>query len=108
MAEDTTVLLPSPIFLQISCQGRRGACVVLRCTGNFHRRSRMFGIQVYHLLYVFWGLPRYEKLYLNMPLTTLTHHPMLLISEIPQAAIKLKPGLTLITEMNCEINRTKA
>lgn len=94
MDKDATVLLPSLLSLQISCQGGRGVHVALRYTGSFHQRSRMFGIQGYHLLYVFLGLPRYEKLYLNMPLNVSTHHPILPISEVLQAAINLKPGLT--------------
>lgn len=49
----------------------------------------MFGIWGYHLLYGFLGLPRYEKLYLNMPLNIPTHHSMLPISEVLQAEMKL-------------------
>lgn len=107
MAEDRTVILPSLISLQISCQVRRGVCVALSYTVCFHWQSIMFGIQGYHLLYVFLGLPRYDNLYLNMPLNTPTHRLTLPITEVLQAAIKLKPGLTLITEINCEFNRNK-
>lgn len=67
----------------------------------------MFGIWVYHLLYGFLGLPRYEKMYLNMPLNTPTHHSVLPISETLQAAIKLKWRLTLITKVNCDIGRRR-
>lgn len=80
--------------------------VTLRCTGRFHPQSRMFAIQGYHLLCVFLGLPRYEKLYLNIPLNTLpTPHASCL--EDLQAAVKLKPELTLITEINCGGSRSK-
>lgn len=101
------MLLPSLTSLQISCQGRRGACAALRCTGCFRRWSRMFGIQGYHLLRVFVGLLRYEKLYLNIPLKTPTYRLILPITKVLQAPIRLKPGLTLITEINCEFTRSK-
>lgn len=88
--------------------GEEWVCVAPRCTGSFHQWSRTFGTRGYHLLYVFLGLPRYGKLYLNMPLNNPTHCPVFPISEVLQAAIKLKPGLTLIAEINCEISRSKA